>query len=187
MNRKIIIQILVFLGAFIATDAMASDYYYCTKSGSYVNVGDTLAKVENLCGKPTQTAIVNLRKAHAAATETTRWVYAQMTSSGVRRHSEAFGSESFLIDFQNGVVKEIMLDGKKVTSTNVCSHLKTIAVGDSMARVWSTCGSPRYKRLFRSRQQTSATPEQAVVYRYTSLGSTTTLIFRQFKLVEIKP
>ncbi|MCP4476006.1 MAG: DUF2845 domain-containing protein [Gammaproteobacteria bacterium] len=186
MNRKVIIQILIFLGAFTATDAMASDYYYCSKSGSYVNVGDTLAKVENLCGKPTQTAIVNLRNPHAS-TETTRWVYAQMTRVAGQRHSETLGSESFLIDFENGVVKDIMIHGNKVPSTNLCSHLKTIAVGDSISRVWSTCGSPRYKRLYHSKQKTSATPEQAVVYRYTSLGSTTTLIFRQFKLVEIKP
>lgn len=186
MNTTISRLIIACCLVFSATGATASNYFYCTKGSGYVTLGDAVTKVDQLCGKPTQTEMINLKTA-ASSSDTTRWFYAQMRQGTTGRYSETIGQESFLIDFQNGVVKTLTVNGQKVTSTTLCSRITPVAIGDSSAQVWRTCGSPRYKRLYRSNQKASATPEQAIVYIYQSLSGTTTLTFRQLKLVEIAP
>ena len=135
---------LSFSVLLISQSAFA--YYCSTQAGQgYINVGDSMAQVQQACGNATNAQTQDTANKEFKTTE--YWMYsnakvANSVSYGTFKTQTNVTQEASPAVFQieNGIVTGITDNGSNVQSVKTCGP--AIKVGDSSKNVLSSCGNP---------------------------------------------
>ncbi len=147
--------------------------YYCSgpQGSGYINIGDSMAQVQQACGAPT--AQHNEKAPGTSNVTTTQiWTYMSYTTTEPLTTSTGLGRPNVQVDegdgpnmvvtIQGGKVTNIAESGQNTQSTNQCG--RPVSVGSSQAQVLQACGQPTNMN---TQQQTSQGPASEVtVWEY---------------------
>ncbi len=167
----------------LPTPVWASNYFFCTKDSSYVYLGDSLQKVTQSCGEPSDRST---SKRHSTS-QIERWIYSKTIhpkkSNEQIKSSEHAINITFMVDFKKATVKDIVVGHHKLLSSDLCQKLSPIHVGDSQYQVRSICGEPLHKQILHIKNP--GPKETITTFRYDSISGPTTMKFHNDKLVKI--
>ncbi len=170
----------LLLGLLLATKAY-SQTHYCTNSGRLVSSGMTSAEVEQLCGKPSQVQLVNVKEP-TGRKNLSQWRY---SSKQLRAPWEHGISSELLLSFDHGTLIEIQLNGQAVNGAINCFGQGDIQKGDSSARVLQVCGKPNARQTYT--QTLLGEPHAYLTMQYDRANGLSAVImrFKDDKLISI--
>lgn len=177
MKKKLLTFILVTT-PFISCTSYA---FFCPNNFNQIDFGDSIAQVEQQCGKADATT-----ESEAPDNSPQEWNYYLQQSTSIGTMPQAQQAEgslktSFAFDGQGKLIN-ISINGVGVASTSNCGS--PVSLGDSRKSVESACGKPTFvnKQTPTSNSQGDEKDKQVEM---TYKGSpTVTLIFRDGRLVE---
>jgi len=175
MIKYLTLLLLAFLGISTAASAM-----FCPNNFNQINMGDTLAQVQQQCGKPdTQKTSKGDDK---GPQEWNFYVHPIMNKyTAIRTNSGQEASVKMAIAFNDQKVVNITVNGMSLATTTICGG--AVSVGDGMQSVKSACGDPVF--INKSDQKSNEKPDEITELKYNSTPPTT-LIFINGKLNERK-
>jgi len=175
----------VLLALFVG-NALAADAYFCSKTNSYVYIGDSIDTVRQACGPPTNRSSgpVAIKK----QAKIMRWTY-DFQNNAVLRHADGqpyYRKGLLIIDFIDLKVHRILLRGQDVQGTYFCSPTLPITIGESNLHVRQICGQAT---LIKHVNETiSSNQVNRTVWQYQApYLPPETLTFDDNKLVDISP
>ncbi|MGD9108356.1 MAG: DUF2845 domain-containing protein [Gammaproteobacteria bacterium] len=182
--RKII-SLTIILCSFSA--AKAANYYFCDKTNNYIYLGDSIARVKQMCGDP----ITSITKVSQAANiiKVTRWTYNVTPSKPYTEYKLNPDKGILTFDFdKNHRLVQILLKGKQLQQTTACLYQQPIKIGDSSFMVVNRCWMPNsIQHLTIKLLQNRSNIQTILTYQSSSYMPTTTLIFQNNKLTSISP
>lgn len=204
MNK--LIAIVGGVLTLIPVYAHAAAYYCSTGAGNgYINLGDTIAQVQQACGAPTQTQQSEVRQQQTSKVE--YWLYqnneAQAShQSPVATLSQPVGDQPTLGNLQvstqsqgpnvvfkveNKTISGISRDGINTNIYSACSSGTSVQVGGSIEQLIASCGQPSFINTQDSNTSVSVTPTMVTTWTYDLGGYTAPLVlqFTDGKLVKI--
>lgn len=176
--------------SFAAMSALAASYY-CLETNQVVNEGDSMEKVQNACGTPTQVIIRD--DVTNTPTEITEWVYMTNRPIDPTRTSDYLPYLTVVFDNQGKVTQlrqnqqsdfneqtlnvqnpkqNELLDPNK--QNQVTCQQGSIKIGDDMPTVQITCGTPTLVNKMQSSQDVT---KKIVEWNYQKNSSPTPLKF----------
>lgn len=159
-------QLLATTLMLFSASAMA---WMCPNNFNQIQVGDTLATIEQQCGKPTlQTST---EKEASVPQDWTYYVQNNQPSSTPAASMP--GSIKLTLAFVNDRVVNIMVQGNSLTSTSICGP--TVSVGDNSATIEAACGKTTFINKY-APQNGAPKPTEIIEYNYGS-APLNTLIF----------
>lgn len=120
--------------------------YYCSspKGNGYVDLGDSMQTVEKVCGNPDNISqqVIGGPKVQQVQywTYTHQPINAQFSAPPPATQMTYPPNVTFTV--MNDKVTSITVQGKQVTSSNLCRTGAAIAVGQDAQSVLSSCGQP---------------------------------------------
>lgn len=145
-NKGLLLTVAGVATLFASLNSYA---YFCStpqgKSG-YINVGDTMAKVESSCGKPTSTEDREDQQQNLVTTQ--YFVYQNLDlqesiplSVGGKSLNRNVSKTAPLLVFEvrDGQVQYITSNSKSVSKTSDCQY-GSVSVGDSVEKLVQNCG-----------------------------------------------
>ena len=177
MNMKLIVSILIST-SFLSSSCHA---FFCPNNFNQIDYGDSIAQVEQQCGKADSTA-----EAEAPDNSPQEWTYYLQQSNSVNNMPQAQQAEgslktSFAFDSQGKLVS-ISVNGIGVASTSNCGS--PVSIGDSRKSVESTCGKPTFvNKQAPSSSSQGADKNKQVEMTYKG-SPAVTLVFRDGRLAE---
>lgn len=149
MKKYIVAMSSFFLGAVAFAQQTT---YMCPNNYQYITVGNTMAQVEQACGKPASTQIRRQQVSQEEAVE--QWIYQFNAASNNAsntvtpfadiveyRQGETGPQTRLIIVIKQGKVASLSLSGESLDSASVCPQ-GSVRVGDSASAVMAICGSP---------------------------------------------
>jgi len=172
--RRIIAATLV-----TAIYSSASFAFFCPKNFNQINIGDSLATVQQLCGAADAK---NVKDAPDNSPQEWNYFMKQQGPTGMANAAQGTLKTSFAFD-GNGKLVNISINGIGVGSTSNCGS--PISLGDSRESVQASCGKPGFINKENQPSSTSSKPDdetnKLVELTYTS-SPPVTLIFEGGKL-----
>ena len=141
--------------------------WVCPNNFNQIVPGDSLAKVEPACGKPS-----SQKTTEKEPNVPQEWTYyvTQATQPGVT--SGTTGSVKMTIAFANDKVVNITAQATSLSSTSLCGP--TISVGNNMETVRGACGDPSF--IQKQQSTTGAKSLEVTEYKYDT-APPNTLVF----------
>lgn len=121
--------------------------YFCSTSTGrgYINLGDSMAQVTQMCGTPTSTQVTEVPDGSFSTVE--YWSYTRLKVTravplGVNQPDPQVAAlgPSITFEIQNGQVTAISENGQASTMTEQCGI--PIAIGATADTILSNCGTP---------------------------------------------
>jgi hypothetical protein len=121
----------ILTGMLLMAIAIPSYAMFCPSNYNQINIGDSIASVEQACGKPATQSVAE--SSEDQPQEWTYYVKSQPSDTATLRMTVAFTS---------GVVTNMSVNGIGISSTQICGA--TTQVGDREATVKTVCGTPAF-------------------------------------------
>lgn len=156
-------------GAPTAGSAVMNSFY-CAKNAAYINLGDSPAEVEQACGKPDSTQVVNSQSSQAQQVQ--QWIYYR-------------NGQSMVVNVANNQVQSLNVSGQDLQNSGFCNSAQPIAVGNAVSQLRSSCNAPVLVRNVTTSLPQQTTQQMQWTYNQGYM-SPLTLVFQDFKLVSIQ-
>lgn len=157
---------LLFL---LTTYATSSYALFCPNNFNEINIGDSIEKVTQQCGKPSSE-----KSYESKINEPQEWNYYVQMVPGQQ------GSIKMTIAFANNKVINMSVNGVGLTQTEICGG--TIQLGDTQDQIKTACGKPVFVNKV---DAYPGAPKPAKMTEFRYLGTpTVTLTFENGKLKE---
>lgn len=133
------------LGLFVLPFSLFADTrsLYCPQNHAFIYVGMNTDQVISACGQP-----INQQDSNQPATQripVQQLIYNNKGAStvfyGVWNITTGFNASKLEVDLVNNKVKSIRLNGSNTNAMSICGGTN-IQEGDSVEKVYSSCGSP---------------------------------------------
>ena len=134
---------------FFPLAAMSASSMYCPQRQGYINIGMTDSQVLNACGQP----IAKQTSSNAVVERipVTQLIYTTLNQGGpypgvnnmYQRWSLPSGSTgtSLAFEIKNNLVSGVTINGSGTNAATICGGI-SLAIGDTVNKVYSACGSP---------------------------------------------
>jgi hypothetical protein len=177
LTTKLVTLSIGFSAGLFSFPSLAS-YYCSTQSGrGYINTGDLMANVAQICGAPTDVKVNEAPDNRFSTTE--YWVYTntQVSKSsplGVNQPEIRVTNSGSMVIFeiQNGSITAITENGQSVPSATNCGQ--SIDLGASSNLILSQCGSPNSTHI---QNNPSHKMKKTTIWTYDRGQYTSPLIF----------
>jgi len=165
----------------ILTVSTSASAMFCPNNFNQINIGDSIAQVEQQCGKPDFQK--KLQPEDNGPQEWSFYVHPQMKKyTEIRTNSGAEASVKMTVAFNEGKAINITVNSMSLATTTVCGP--AVSVGDSAKSVKSACGEPVF--IAKNDQPANAQkPPESIEYKYSS-SPPVILIFVGGQLTERK-
>jgi hypothetical protein len=157
--------------------------FFCPTNFSQINYGDTIAQVEQTCGKADKTVTKD-----APEKVPQEWDYFLNQAAPTNTLAPAQGTSKTALTFDaSGKLVNITVNNVGIGSINTCGA--PVSIGDSMESVEAACGKPGFVNKQQTTQPAPGSPaseenkEVAMTYNSTP---PVTLVFIGGKLTEKK-
>src|SRR5437879_1136102 len=128
------ILLLAILGMLTSASALL-----CPKNFNQINIGDSIAQVQQQCGKPDSEK--KLQAEDNGPQEWSFYVRPQMKRyTEIRTNSGAEASVKMNVAFNQGKVINVTVNSMSLATTTICGP--AVSVGDTAKSVKTACGTP---------------------------------------------
>ena len=180
---------LAIAGLFASLSTFGADYFYCSKTSSYVHVGDSIDLIDSVCDKPSRIEKIPSQQ-KITSTPVEQWIYNFQPNSGFRKDlGEAtevnFQKNALLVNFDGEYISQIFINWKKVYQTNFCRPDLSFGIGDTRQTVIQYCAKPSIMR--NAMEENVINTHEQIIYTYQTdpYSPTTLLTFENNKLISI--
>jgi hypothetical protein len=122
----------IFPGLLLLMFTIPASAMFCPSGFNQINMGDTIAQVQQACGMPASTTTSD--SSEDKPQEWTYYVKEQPTDQTTLRMTVAFTT---------GAVTNMSVNGIGVSNTQICGG-NTVQTGDSQKSVKNACGEPAF-------------------------------------------
>lgn len=146
--------------------------YYCLESNQIVNEGDPMERVQAVCGTPTRVSIKD--EVSSVPADITEFVYIGRPADPTKT-SNYLARLIVVFDNKGKVTQLKQSQAQDNDDPAVTCGVGGVKIGDDMATVQVTCGTPAFINKLRSSQEAN---KKVVEWSYQKNSSIMPLVFR---------